>query len=88
MGMRLPTAAGLLVALLLAGCGPDEKVCDFGKVAQAPSYDQAFRDGLARDVDRICGDPGRGVRAEYGNACRFIQDSLALRARIAAAGKG
>ena len=82
--MRLPAAAGVLAALLLAGCGPDEKVCDFGKVAQAPSYDQAFRDGLARDVDRICGNPDKGLRAEYGNACKFIQDSLELRAKIAA----
>ena len=83
MGMRLPAAAGAL-ALLLAGCGPDEKVCDFSKVAQMPSYDQSFRDGLARDVDRICGDPAKGVSAEHANACKFIQDSLELRAKIAA----
>ena len=84
MGMRLPTAVGVLAALLLASCGPDDKVCDFSKVAQAPSYDQAFRDGLARDVDRICGNPDKGLRAEYANACKFIQDSLELRAKIAA----
>ena len=76
-------AAGTLVALL-AGCGSEDRVCDFGDVVQMPAYDQSFRDGLARDVDRICGNPGKGLRAEYGNACKFIQDSLELRAKIAA----
>ena len=78
--------AGILVALL-AGCGPEERVCDFTEVVQMPTYDQSFRDKLAQDVDRICGNPAKGLNAEYGNACKFIQDSLALRARIAAAGK-
>ena len=75
-------AAGTLVALL-AGCGSEEKVCDFSQVVQMPSYDQSFRDKLAQDVDRICGDPAKGLRAEYGNACKFIQDSIELRAKIA-----
>ncbi len=82
MGAR-PFVAGTLVALL-AGCGPEERVCDFSEVVQVPAYDQAFRDGLARDVDRICGNPDKGLRAEYANACKFIQDSLELRAKIAA----
>ena len=81
MGARL-FAAGTLVALL-AGCGPEERVCDFSEVVQTPAYDQAFRDGLAQDVDRICGNPDKGLRAEYANACKFIQDSLELRAKIA-----
>jgi hypothetical protein len=42
---------------------------------------------VAQDVDHICGNPGRGMRAEYENACKFIQDSLALRAKIAAVEK-
>ena len=74
--------AGTLAALL-AGCGSEDRVCDFGDVVQMPAYDQSFRDGLARDVDRICGNPDKGQRAEYGNACKFIQDSLELRAKIA-----
>jgi hypothetical protein len=49
-----------------------------------PSYDQAFRDRLANDVDHICGNPGKGLAPEYQTACRFIQDSLELRAKIAA----
>ena len=81
MGARL-VAAGALAALL-AGCGPEERVCDFSEVVQTPAYDQAFRDGLAQDVDRICGNPDKGLRAEYANACKFIQDSLELRAKIA-----
>lgn len=79
-------AAGVLAALL-AGCGSGDKVCDFSQVAQMPSYDQSFRDGLAGDVDHICGNPDRGLRAEYANACKFIRDSLALRARLAPAGR-
>ena len=75
-------AAGTMIALL-AGCGAEERVCDFSEVVQAPTYDQSFRDGLAQDVDRICGNPDKGLRAEYGNACKFIQDSLELRAKIA-----
>ena len=75
-------AAGTLVALL-AGCGSEEQVCDFSQAVQMPSYDPSFRDKLAQDVDHICGNPDKGLRAEYGNACKFIQDSLALRARIA-----
>jgi hypothetical protein len=75
-------AAGTL-AVLLAGCGSEEKVCDFSQVVQMPSYDQPFRDKLAQDVDRICGNPEKGLQAEYANACRFIQDSLELRAKIA-----
>jgi hypothetical protein len=82
MGARLFVAGAL--AELLAGCGSEERVCDFGEVVQMPAYDQAFRDGLARDVDRICGNPDKGLRAEYANACKFIQDSLELRAKIAA----
>ena len=82
MGARL-FVAGALVALL-AGCGPEERVCDFSEVVQVATYDQAFRDGLARDVDRICGNPDKGLRAEHANACKFIQDSLELRAKIAA----
>jgi hypothetical protein len=78
--------AGTLIALL-AGCGSEEKVCDFSEVVQVPTYDQSFRDRLAQDVDHICGNPGRGMRAEYENACKFIQDSLALRAKIAAVEK-
>jgi hypothetical protein len=74
--------AGALVALL-AGCGSDERVCDFGEVVQMPTYDQTFRDKLAQDVDRICGNPAKGLNAEYGNACKFIQDSIELRAKIA-----
>ena len=74
--------AGTL-ATLLAGCGSEDRVCDFGDVVRMPAYDQTFRDGLARDVDRICGNPDKGLRAEYGTACKFIQDSLELRARIA-----
>ena len=77
-------AAGTLTALL-AGCGPDERVCDFSQVVQMPSYDQAFRDKLAADVDHICGNADKAMRAEYGNACKFIQDSLELRAKIASA---
>ena len=75
--------AGTL-ATLLAGCGSEDRVCDFGDVVQMPAYDQSFRDGLARDVDRICGNPDKNLRAEFGNACKFIQDSLELRAKIAA----
>ena len=75
--------AGTLVALL-AGCGSKERVCDFSEVVQMPTYDQSFRDRLAQDVDRICGNPAKGLNAEYGNACKFIQDSLELRAKIAA----
>ena len=74
--------AGILVALL-AGCGPEETVCDFSEVVQMPTYDQSFRDRLAQDVDRICGNPAKGLNAEYGNACQFIQDSIELRAKIA-----
>lgn len=74
--------AGTLIALL-AGCGSEERVCDFGEVVQMPAYDQSFRDRLAQDVDRICGNPDKGLRAEYANACKFIQDSLELRAKIA-----
>ncbi len=74
--------AGTLVALL-AGCGSEERVCDFSEVVQMPTYDQSFRDRLAQDVDRICGNPDKGLRAEYGSACKFIQDSLELRAKIA-----
>ena len=81
MKARLFTA-GILVALL-AGCGSEERVCDFSEVVQMPIYDQSFRDRLAQDVDRICGNPDKGLRAEYGNACKFIQDSLELRAKIA-----
>ena len=73
---------GVLV-LLLAGCGSEEKVCDFSKVVTMPSYDQAFRDKLAQDVDHICGNPDKGMTAEYATACKFIQDSLELRAKIA-----
>jgi hypothetical protein len=79
-------AAGTLVALL-AGCGSEEKVCDFSQVVQMPSYDQSFRDKLAQDVDRICGNPGKGLRAEHETACKFIQDSLELRAKIASTTK-
>ncbi len=75
--------AGALIGLL-AGCGSEERVCDFGEVVQMPAYDQSFRDRLAQDVDRICGNPDKGLRAEYANACKFIQDSLELRAKIAA----
>ena len=74
--------AGTLVTLL-AGCGSEERVCDFSQVVQMPTYDQSFRDRLAQDVDRICGNPAKGLNAEYGNACKFIQDSLELRAKIA-----
>ena len=74
--------AGTLT-VLLAGCGSEERVCDFSEVVEVPTYDQSFRDKLAQDVDRICGNPDKGLRAEYGNACKFIQDSLALRAKIA-----
>ena len=81
MEARLVVAGTL--AALLAGCGSEERVCDFTEVAQMPTYDQSFRDRLAQDVDHICGNPDKGLRAEYGNACKFIQDSLALRARIA-----
>lgn len=73
--------------LLLAGCGSDEPVCDFSEVVQVRSYDQAFRDRLANDVDHICGNPDRGLAPEYQTACRFIQDSLELRAQIAAIGQ-
>jgi hypothetical protein len=74
--------AGTLVALL-AGCGSEERVCDFSEVVQMPTYDQSFRDKLAQDVDHICGNSAKGLNAEYGNACKFIQDSLELRAKIA-----
>ena len=74
--------AGMLAALL-AGCGSEEKVCDFSKVVTMPSYDQAFRDKLAQDVDHICGNPGKNMPAEYATACKFIQDSLELRSKIA-----
>ena len=74
--------AGSLVALL-AGCGSEEKVCDFSEVVQMPTYDQSFRDKLAQDVDHVCGNPAKGLNAEYGNACKFIQDSIELRAKIA-----
>lgn len=79
--------AGALAALLV-GCGSEEKVCDFSQVVQMPTYDQSFRDKLAQDVDRICGNPGKGMRAEYESACKFIQDSLELRAKIASTKKG
>ncbi len=82
MTTRLLVAGSLLA--LLAACG-SERVCDFSEVVQVPTYDQLFRDRLADDVDRICGNPDKGLQVEYANACKFIQDSLALRAQIAAA---
>ena len=82
--MRARLFVAGIMAALLAGCGPEERVCDFSEVVQTAAYDQAFREGLARDVDRICGNPDKGLRAEYANACKFIQDSLELRAKIAA----
>jgi len=75
-------AVGALVALL-AGCGSEERVCDFSEVVQMPTYDQSFRDKLAQDVDHICGNPGKNMPAEYATACKFIQDSLELRSKIA-----
>ena len=81
MKARLFVAVTLVA--LLAGCGSEERVCDFSEVVQVPTYDQSFRDGLAQDVDRICGNPDKGLRPEYENACKFIQDSLQLRAKIA-----
>ena len=81
MKVRFFVAGSLVV--LLAGCGSEERVCDFSEVVQMPTYDQSFRDRLAQDVDRICGNPDKGLRAEYGNACKFIQDSLELRGKIA-----
>jgi hypothetical protein len=81
--MRSPRFV-LGACLLLVGCGADERVCDFSEVVQMPSYDQAFRDNLADDVDQICGNNDRGIPAEYETACKFIQDSLELRAQIAA----
>jgi hypothetical protein len=74
--------AGTLVALL-AGCGSEERVCDFSEVVQMPTYDQSFRDKLAQDVDHICGNSAKGLNAEYGTACKFIQDSIELRAKVA-----
>ena len=74
--------AGTLVALL-AGCGSEERVCDFSEVVQVRTYDQSFRDKLAQDMDHICGNSAKGLNAEYGNACKFIQDSIELRAKIA-----
>lgn len=71
------------LAFLLAGCGADEPVCDFSKVVTMPTYDQAFRDKLADDVDHICGNPDKNMPAQYATACKFIQDSLELRAKIA-----
>ena len=82
MQIRLLMAGAL--AFLLVGCGSSEPVCDFSKVVTMPTYDQAFRDKLADDVDHICGNPGKSMPAEYATACKFIQDSLALRAQIAA----
>jgi hypothetical protein len=73
--------AGTLVALL-ASCGSEERVCDFNDVVQMPTYDQSFRDKLAQDVDHICGNSAQGLNAEYGTACKFIQDSIELRAKI------
>ena len=72
------------ICTLLVGCGSDEKVCDFSQVVQVQSYDQTFRNRLGDEVDRICGNNERGIPAQYQHACKFIQDSLALRAQIAA----
>ena len=72
------------ISTLLVGCGADEKVCDFSEVVQMQSYDQTFRNRLAEDVDHICGNDEKGMPAEYQHACKFIQDSLQLRAKIAA----
>ena len=57
--------AGTLVALL-AGCGSEERVCDFSEVVQMPTYDQSFRDRLAQDVDHICGNPAKGLAPSTG----------------------
>jgi hypothetical protein len=72
------------LCILLAGCGADERVCDFSEVVQMQSYDQTFRDRLAENVDHICGNSEKGMPAEFEYACKFIQDSLELRAKIAA----
>ncbi len=79
---KLVVLAG--VCVLLFGCDSDEKICDFSEVVQMPRYDQSFQNGLAGDVDHICGNAQRGIPAEYQHACRFIQDSLELRAKISA----
>ncbi len=72
------------ISTLLVGCGADEKVCDFSEVVQMQSYDQTFRNRLGDEVDRICGNNEKGMPAQYQHACKFIQDSLELRAKIAA----
>ncbi len=72
------------ICALLVGCGSEERVCDFSQVVQMQSYDQGFRDKLADDVDHICGNSEKGIPAQYQTACKFIQDSLELRAKIAA----
>ena len=72
------------ICTLLVGCGSDERVCDFSEVVQVQSYDQTFRNSLGNEVDRICGNAEKGIPAQYQSACKFIQDSLELRAKIAA----
>lgn len=81
--MKTRLAVASVLTVLLAGCGSEEKVCDFSQVVTMPTYDQSFRDKLAQDVDHICGSPDKGISAEYATACKFIQDSLELRAKIA-----
>jgi hypothetical protein len=47
-------------------------------------YDQNFRNRLSEDVDHICGNDEKGMPAEYEHACKFIEDSIELRAKISA----
>ena len=72
------------ICVLLAGCDSDEKICDFSEAVQLQVYDRTFRNSLAEDVDHICGNDEKGIPAEYQHACKFIQDSLELRAKISA----
>lgn len=70
------------ICILFTGCDSDEKICDFSEVVQMQVYDQNFRNRLSEDVDHICGNDEKGIPAEYEHACKFIEDSIELRAKI------
>ena len=71
-----------ITILFISSCDSDDKICDFSEVIQMQSYDRTFQNKLAGDVDHICGNDEKGMPGEYQYACKFIQDSLELRAKI------
>lgn len=85
---RWVIAAVILVGVVILSSCSSTATSPGVALPAIPQYSEKFRMAFADEVDHICGNPQKNMKAEHEKSCIFIQDALILRKQLKALSGG